>query len=106
MELYNVLQKQSDIININSIDTTALQESITSLDFEGQKIVYALIKYNYTLNNEHNTFPYKGKVLKDGRIKIDLNEFPDTLIKILSIFITKHKEKINTDNNKLESCAI
>lgn len=102
MELYNVLLKQSESININSINTNDLQESITSLDQDGQKIIYALIKYNYTLNNENHTIPYRGKVLKDGRIKIDMNEFTDVLIKILYLFISKHKDKINIDNNKIK----
>ena len=106
MELYNVLKKQSESLNINSIDTTKLQESINLFDEEGQKMVYALLKYDFTLQNNKHTLPYSGKLLKDGRLKFDFNEFSETLIKILYLFVNKHSEKINDEKTKREHNSI
>lgn len=106
MELYNVLKKQCESLNINSVDTQQLQETINQFDEEGQKMVYALLKYDFTLQNNKHVFPYNGKVLKDGRLKFDFNEFSETLIKILYLFVKKHSEKINDEKTKREHNSI
>ena len=103
MELYNVLCKECDKIGLQDINISELQTKINEIDTEGQKFIYVLIKYNYTINSNTNELPYKAKILKDGRMKIDLNEFPENLIKILWLFIKKHSEKINTDSLKFNN---
>lgn len=100
MELYKVLNAQIDYIKLENIDTNELQNSINNIDINGQKIIYVLIKYDYTLKNDPNAIPYKAKILKDGRIKIDMNEFPEKLIKILWLFMKKHSEKLDDEKNR------
>lgn len=100
MELYNVLEKECEKNDEIVIDIEKLQNDISELDTEGQNICYALIKNNYVLTKKLNNFPYQGKQLKDGRIKFNLDEFPEHLIKIIYLFVNKHKQKINDDSNK------
>jgi len=102
MELYNVLLKQCNNYN-SEINENELKDMINALDKDGQEIVYALIKHNYVLyQNNATSFPYNGKILKDGRIKFDLCGFPDQLIKILWIFVNKHTNKMNDEMKRIK----
>lgn len=99
-DLYNILLK--DVNTTNNIDITELQTSINTLDNDGQKYIYGLIKLHFTQTSDSKSIPYNAKVLKDGRMKIDMNEFPEILIKILWNFVKKHHKKIDDDNLKIK----
>lgn len=100
MELYNVLKRQAENIQFNNIDVDNLLDTINNFDIDGQNMIYALIKYDYTLLHDDNSIPYKAKIYKDGKMKINIDDLSQSLIKILYIFAKKHTEKINDEKQK------
>lgn len=102
MELYNVLHKQLNTVDV--IDRTEIQTAINGFDCEGQQICYALIKYCYSTTVNSTKLPYGAKIYKNGRLKIDINELPDDLLKILHLFVKKHSERVDIDNLRKNVC--
>lgn len=98
-------EKEECVININSLDS------------EGKKLLYAIIKTykEYIEKIVDNTVPYSQEVKEKKNkantqtitsITFNFNDFPNKLKNMIILFVEKHLEKIRSDTDRNEACNL
>lgn len=91
--LYGTLKSEMDKI---ACDRDLLKKYIKKLDVTGQELIYGLVVIHHK-DADYTGIVCGGKHMKDGRLRFDLNNFPDELIKILIVFCDKHLTRMHED---------
>jgi hypothetical protein len=78
-----------------------LSKLIKKIDIEGCEFVYAIIRcyqIEHDIVDQHvsTTLPYEGKITKTC-IKWDMEKFPNTLLRMIELFLKKHVLKMNEE---------
>lgn len=102
--LYETLNKEiieTDIKTPTSVQKDLFLENLKKIDSKGNEILYVLIKTHQKLENlsDINNLPYEARELKMG-IKFNIDNFPIKLFYILNLFITKHIDHLQDEDNR------
>lgn len=92
--VYDIFKNQVHTIALpNDDEKKKLIEDIKSLDKSGKETLYCIIRYSSILDGDKAV--YSAKYGRRG-VVFDLNEFSDTLLKIVCLFVRKHKQEMES----------
>ena len=99
--LYNVLVNEVEDNEMSAEEKINLSKLIKKIDIEGCEFVYAIIRcyqIEHDIVDQHvsTTLPYEGKITKTC-IKWDMEKFPNTLLRMIELFLKKHVLKMNEE---------
>lgn len=90
--LYDTFHRQiSRIESLTLEQKRSLIDNIKKLDKDGREGLYTLIRYSSKLESDDTVYGAKFKNSKG--VVFDLESFPDSLQKVISLFVNKHIEE-------------
>ena len=92
--LYDILIKEINTKKILKKDKVELIRQIKKLE-DKHSLIYAIIRCHQLKNEKNNLeLPYSC-VKKELNLEFDLENFPDELVRILTVFIQKELQRID-----------
>lgn len=98
--VYETFQrKAAEFSSLTTDQKKELINRIKSLNQDGKDLLYMIIRHSAHLEKDENV--YRAKY-SQKRVLFDLDAFPETLQKIVWLFVDKHLEEANHCNGQVD----